>query len=299
MIAQARTFNKWASKPRGWVIGDPDENGLRRYNKIRAAADPLLAVPLRYAAESPLTQPPPTAHARGSLISYSDAHTQGWREGAATAPVTLAKTAPPPPPAAPPAAPQSPAAPSPPPTTIRYVVLSDEYPASSSPLPSGMTTLSLCDASALAAVSHSTVQQVLKTMLRIYSLAQKCEDANNGEEVYDALCFDPGDVDRLQLLLERLYTQIQRGSEWGEVGGVGKVDKVGFRSPLPDGVFLMLGFLIFFATFKFEQTGVDVNVQDAFRSIDRHDRVGVSLKFFISLFFRYGTSSDVVCILNK
>jgi len=144
--------------------------------------------------------------------------------------------------------------------------------------------LSLSQMERLANAVNMSISAVLRTRNTMYSLV--CRDAERcgtytDDEVRDALCCDPDDVATLERLLRALHARAARDGE-----------------RLPDGVFLLLGFLVFFALFKLEQTGVNVDVVDAFHSLDPAERALVSRSLFVSLFFRYGTCGAVP-LLNK
>ena len=145
--------------------------------------------------------------------------------------------------------------------------------------------LSFNDALTFATIAHTPVHDVLKTFYRISALARECSSSVSVriDEVRDALCLDRTETVQLGRLLARLYATTQTRA------------LVDASVPLlPDSVFLMLGFLIFFAVFKFEQTGVDVNVGDAYAAISTDDAGWVTRKQFVHLFFAHGISDDVV-----
>ena len=146
--------------------------------------------------------------------------------------------------------------------------------------------LSLNDALAFATITHTPVHDVLKTFYRISALVRACATSVSVriDEVRDALCLDRTETAQLGRLLARLYAKTQT-----------RALRDASVPLLPDSVFLMLGFLIFFAVFKFEQTGVDVSVNDAYAAISRDDAAGwVTRKQFVHLFFAHGISDDVV-----
>lgn len=146
--------------------------------------------------------------------------------------------------------------------------------------------LSLNDALAFATIAHTPVHDVLKTFYRISALVRACATSVSVriDEVRDALCLDRTETAQLGRLLARLYAKTQT-----------RALRDASVPLLPDSVFLMLGFLIFFAVFKFEQTGVDVSVGDAYAAISRDDAAGwVTRKQFVHLFFAHGISDDVV-----
>lgn len=160
--------------------------------------------------------------------------------------------------------------------------------ASASPPPTSVLVsqhvLSLNQMERLANAVNMSISTVLRTRNTMYSLV--CRDAERcgtytDDEVRDALCCDADDVVMLERLLRALHARVAHDGE-----------------RLPDSVFLMLVFLIFFALFKLEQTGVNVDVVDAFRSLDPAERALVSRPLFVSLFFRYGTCGAVP-LLNK
>lgn len=146
--------------------------------------------------------------------------------------------------------------------------------------------LSLNDALAFATIAHTPVHDVLKTFYRISALVRACATSVSVriDEVRDALFLDRTETAQLGRLLARLYAKTQT-----------RALRDASVPLLPDSVFLMLGFLIFFAVFKFEQTGVDVSVGDAYAAISRDDAAGwVTRKQFVHLFFAHGISDDVV-----
>ena len=151
-------------------------------------------------------------------------------------------------------------------------------------LPGKSWVLCLSDASVFSIITHTTVHDVMKTFQRISALAQECATSVSVciDEVRDALCLDRTEIAQLRGLLTRLYATTQTRALTDASVPL-----------LPDSVFLMLGFLIFFGVFKFEQTGVDVHVGDAYAAIA--DEAGwVTRKYFVHLFFAHGISDDVV-----
>ena len=143
--------------------------------------------------------------------------------------------------------------------------------------------LSLSQMERLANVVNMSIGTVLRTRNAMYSLVCLDVERSGGtytdEEVRDALCCDAEDVVILEQLLRSLHERMK-------------------HERLPDGVFFLLSFLIFFALFKLEQTGVNVDVYDAFNSLDPVESATVPRSNFIVLFFRYGTCGAVP-MLNK
>ena len=135
---------------------------------------------------------------------------------------------------------------------------------------------SLVQASRLAVTTDTLLSDVVHANFRLVRLVRRSADKYNTaeDEVNDALVCDDQDIRTLGKLLVQLKTSLRNDDE-----------------KLSNSVFLVLGMLIFFASFKFEQTGVDVSVGDVYDTLDYAETPNVSRRRFIVLFFKYGTAN--------
>lgn len=142
---------------------------------------------------------------------------------------------------------------------------------------------SLVQASRLAVMADTLLSDVVHANFKLVRLVRRSADKYNTaeDEVNDALICDDQDIRTLGKLLVQLKSSLRMDKE-----------------QLSNSVFLMLGLLIFFASFKFEQTGVDVSVGDVYDTLDYAPTQNVSRRRFIALFFKYGTA-DVGILRNS
>lgn len=146
---------------------------------------------------------------------------------------------------------------------------------------------SLVQATRLAVMTDMLLSDVLQANFRLVRLVRKCADKyeTSEDEVNDALICDDADIRTLGNFLVKLKTSLLVDNE-----------------QLSNTMFLMLGLLIFFASFKFEQTGVDVSVGDVYDTLDYLQIQNVSRRHFVALFFKYGTADVGIlrnCVLNE